>query len=164
MHTSSVPSTKETPGVGADRSNPVPLNTDTPLDAEWSLKVTSVNFDATAEIVAANQFNKPPSDGKKYVLVNFEAKYTGTKKTAPYALTLRVVGKATNVSITGSENFVVSPHFLDVTQDVCSGAALVADKEFTVAVADLDSLCCTQAPAVRPTFSSPFANASVLHC
>lgn len=46
---------------------------------DWSIKVVSVIPDASAEIVAGNQFNDPPVEGNQFFMAAIEATYTGTE-------------------------------------------------------------------------------------
>jgi Ca2+-binding RTX toxin-like protein len=45
------------------RGNPIPLGQAAPVGNGWSVKVTGVVPDATAQVLAANQFNDPPAAG-----------------------------------------------------------------------------------------------------
>lgn len=55
-----------------------PLDTATPIEmGEWSLTVTDVTLDATDEVLATNEFNDPPVDGRQFVMFGVEATYRG---------------------------------------------------------------------------------------
>jgi hypothetical protein len=53
---------------------------------EWDVKVTDVVLDAAAQMKAANMFNRPAKG--QYMLVTYEATYTGNKRTADVWLDL----------------------------------------------------------------------------
>lgn len=44
---------------------------------DWDVTINSVDLDATAEILAANSFNKAPAAGQTYMMVNVTMTYTG---------------------------------------------------------------------------------------
>ena len=45
---------------------------------DWDVRVTDVAFDADAAIMKANEFNESPAG--RYVLVSYEATYTGSER------------------------------------------------------------------------------------
>ena len=139
--TASATSTNAAPAPGR-RSNPVPLGSAVSVGDGWTLKVTAYNPNATAEILAANQFNKPPADGMQYALVGVELAYTdaGTKdKEAPFLVSLKAVGRS-NASYSWSDNFVVPPDQFDTTKDVFKGGSAKGNVAFTVTAADAPQL------------------------
>ncbi len=77
------PSPTPTPEPAAGtRDNPIPIDTLTEYSADsmWNFSVGATNPDATADVLAANQFNTPPADGSVFVLAPF---YLTTKPEAP---------------------------------------------------------------------------------
>ncbi len=61
---------------------PPPMSTlgDTYSVGDWDVKITKVTLNANSQIAHANMFNDKPKG--QYVLVNYEAVYTGSKRTA----------------------------------------------------------------------------------
>ena len=65
---------------------------DTLTGKEWTVVVNSFDPDATAEVMAENQFNEEPGDGKEYALVNLTVTYTGTDSGYAEFLSVAFVG------------------------------------------------------------------------
>jgi hypothetical protein len=88
------------PPVGT-RDNPVPLGQPAPLGNGWTLMVTQYFPDATAAVLAANQFNDPAPAGSQDVgMVAVSATYNGTGSShLDSGYMLRAVG-ARNVAYT----------------------------------------------------------------
>lgn len=59
------------------RENPAPLGSDI-VGKDFTVKINSVNLNATDAVMAANQFNEAPAAGNAYALVNATITYTGT--------------------------------------------------------------------------------------
>lgn len=73
---SSAPAADDEGPEAGSRENPVPIGTEVSSD-EWTVVVNSVKLDATAEVLAANEFNSAPADGSQYALINYTVTYTG---------------------------------------------------------------------------------------
>jgi hypothetical protein len=58
------------------RENPHPIGSVIETK-DWRVVVNSVTLAATDAVVAANQFNKPPTAGSEYILVNYSVTYIG---------------------------------------------------------------------------------------
>lgn len=80
--------------------------------ADWEVTIEQVETDADAIIAAANQFNDPPSG--RYILVTYEATYTGSDRTADAYMDLywsfttadqQVVDEAYAVTPSDTENW-----------------------------------------------------------
>jgi len=56
-------------GPGASKDNPAPVGTDVAAAKDWHITVTAPSTDATADIIKANQFNKPQVAGHKLYAV-----------------------------------------------------------------------------------------------
>lgn len=63
------------PDAGS-RNNPVQLGT-TISSRDWDITIISFDRDMTKEVLAANQFNDEPAEGKAYAIVEAEATYKG---------------------------------------------------------------------------------------
>lgn len=58
------------------RENPSPIGS-VVESKDWRVVVNSVTLAASDLVAAANQFNKPPTAGSEYILVNYSATYIG---------------------------------------------------------------------------------------
>ncbi|MDV6012333.1 hypothetical protein [Haloechinothrix sp. LS1_15] len=63
-------------GEYGTRDNPLEVGTTIEV-AGWELAVTEVTPDATDEILAENEFNEPPADGRQFVMFGVAATYVG---------------------------------------------------------------------------------------
>lgn len=70
---------EEAPAGDADgtRANPLPLGSTISTD-DWEVTVNAVDLDATAAILAENQFNDSPEDGHVYIMAELTATYVGS--------------------------------------------------------------------------------------
>jgi hypothetical protein len=127
-------------GRSGSLSSPVPLGTAADIGGGWMFKVVSYQPDGTAEVAAANQFNKPAPDGQVYVVANFEAAYNGDKDKANPIFSIKAVGPSKK-SYNAYDNFVVSPDpKFDLTTDVFKGSSTAGNAVFTVDAADANGL------------------------
>lgn len=69
------------------RDNPAPLGSEI-VGTDFTVKVNSVNLNATDAVLAANQFNEAPDAGTVYALVNATVTYTG--KDSSYAAEVQI--------------------------------------------------------------------------
>jgi hypothetical protein len=58
------------------RDNPLAIGTRIEM-GDWSLAVTDVELDATEAVMAENEFNGPPADGRQFVMFSVDATYEG---------------------------------------------------------------------------------------
>jgi hypothetical protein len=80
-------------GELGSRSAPLRLGTEIQRGADWRVAVLSFDADANAEIAAANQFNEPPPEGERYVLVRLRATYSGGEEgNAGFQLNVGYIG------------------------------------------------------------------------
>lgn len=61
---------------GTTRENPLPVGS-TIENKDWKVTLNSVNLDANDDIKKANDYNKDPEAGKKYMMANITAEYIG---------------------------------------------------------------------------------------
>lgn len=110
LGTNSESDNQEADGPGS-RDNPIPMGTAVDVGSGWTLKVNSASVEGTEEILAANEFNDLPPDGKQYVLVNVTAGYTGPDDSSVLSVELKVLGESTNKPTANYEttNAVVPP-------------------------------------------------------
>lgn len=76
----------DTPKVGT-RENPAPLGSSV-VGKDFTVKINSVNLNATDAVHAANEFNDAPDAGMTYALVNATVTYTG--KDSAYAAEVQI--------------------------------------------------------------------------
>ena len=67
------PEATPTPVAGRSRSNPNPLGQTTVVPPGWEITVLDVNGDAWSVVLAENQFNDPPEEGYRMVLITVRA-------------------------------------------------------------------------------------------
>lgn len=105
------PEQTEPPAAPEDgsRDNPVPIGQVADVGDGWTMKVNSVEVDGTATIMAANQFNEAPADGKQYVLVNVTVGYVGPDESSSAGVSVAALGQATNNPAKSYDSFVVAP-------------------------------------------------------
>lgn len=97
------PSPPPTPEVGT-RANPAPIGRTLNTTDGWSITVLSTIPDATAQVMAENQFNSPPAAGTQFFIATVQATYTGaTSATFDASYGLRAVG-ASNVGYSSFTN------------------------------------------------------------
>ena len=61
---------------GSSRENPLPVGS-TIENKDWKVTLNSVNLNANDDIKKANDYNKDPEAGKKYMMANITAEYIG---------------------------------------------------------------------------------------
>ncbi|WP_296149469.1 DUF4352 domain-containing protein [uncultured Corynebacterium sp.] len=61
---------------GSTRENPLPVGS-TIENKDWKVTLNSVNLNANDDIKKANDYNKDPEAGKKYMMANITAEYVG---------------------------------------------------------------------------------------
>jgi len=119
--------------------------------------VTGFTGDASAEIAAANQLNKPAPDGSKYTLVTLSITYhAGAKKQSANAfglVSLSAFGPAAvEIKANCAPSYPVIPDKLESTTELLDGGTLAGNVCFGVTAADAvgplllrisESLCAT---------------------
>jgi hypothetical protein len=71
------PAPAPAPRPGSTRENPIPLGQTAAISGGWQMRVLSSIPDATAQVLAENQFNDPPAAGRQFFIARVEATYTG---------------------------------------------------------------------------------------
>jgi hypothetical protein len=61
---------------GKTRENPIPVGQQAQV-GDWRVRVVGSTLDATQTVLAENMFNDEPEAGSQYVIVRFDATYTG---------------------------------------------------------------------------------------
>jgi hypothetical protein len=103
------------------RNNPLPLGTTITLGSpgapEWEITVGPATLNATDIVLAENQFNDPPEDGRQYALLNLTATYVGETSATPWSdISVSYVG-ADGVTYESYDTFAVAPEpFSDINE------------------------------------------------
>lgn len=115
------------------RDNPLPLGTRIQM-GDWTLTVTEVTLDATEQVLAENQFNDPPVDGRQFVVFSVDATYEGDDSgTAWLDFDWAIVGSAGNTFATGRDDYCgVIPGSLNDTGETFPGGSVSGDVCFSV--------------------------------
>lgn len=97
------------------RENPSPLGTVVESD-DWRVVVHSVSLAASDAVLAANQFNDPPTEGSEYILVNYSVTYIGDDPNGqmPAFVSVEYV-TADGRTVNGFDSSAVAPEPMDTT-------------------------------------------------
>lgn len=112
----------ETSDAGT-RANPNPLGS-TITNDDWSVTIHGVDLDATAKVLAENQFNDEPADGSVYILVDVTATYLGddAQGETPWVSVDYVTSGGNTIS--GTDALAVAPDQFDSFQTLYNGASV----------------------------------------
>ncbi|WP_235036109.1 hypothetical protein [Arthrobacter sp. 18067] len=100
---------------------------------DWRVVINSVTLAATDAVVAANQFNKAPSAGFEYILVNYTATYTGDDANGQMPVFVSVdYVTADGTTVDGTKSFAVAPEPIDNMSTLYKGATATGNKAFEV--------------------------------
>ena len=117
-------SDEPTPTEAAEgtRDNPVAVGTTVDL-GDGQVAIMDVTTDATEQVMAENQFNDPPAEGRQFVMWTVDASYTGEDSgTAWVDLGWGFVGNAGNTFNFGEEDYCGSiPNNLQDTGETFPG-------------------------------------------
>lgn len=107
------------------RDNPLPVGTRIEM-GDWTLAVTEVTLDATEQVMAENEFNDPPVEGRQFVLFEVDAAYGGEESgTAWLDFSWAIVGSAGNTFGTAMDDYCgVIPNSLDDTGETYPGGTV----------------------------------------
>jgi hypothetical protein len=95
------PEAEESAALGT-RDDPLTVGTVIEM-GDWRLSVTEITLDATDAVMAENEFNDPPVDGRQFVMFNVDATYAGAESgTAWLDFGWGIVGSAGNTFGGGS--------------------------------------------------------------
>lgn len=94
---------------GTTRSNPIPLGQAGNVGNGWTVTVTNVYPDATAQVLAANPSNGPPAAGNQYFMIAVTATYTGAGSSRLNSgFAMKAIG-ASNVAYASFEDACLLP-------------------------------------------------------
>jgi hypothetical protein len=123
------------------RDNPLEVGTRIEM-ADWTLAVTDVTKDATDEVMAQNEFNDPPVDGRQFVLFRVEATYEGEDSGNPWLdFSWAIVGSAGNTfsGMDFEEDYCgVIPDSLDEKGETYPGGSVEGNVCYSVPADQLD--------------------------
>lgn len=74
------------------RDNPAPIGS-TISSSDWDVVINSVNLDGNQAVADANQFNAPPAEGMKYIVVNATLTYKGADSSNDLMVTYAFVSE-----------------------------------------------------------------------
>lgn len=128
-------------GDAGTEAEPLPLGTEADLGNGWRIRVDSANLNATADVLAADEFNQEPSEGMRYAVVSVTMFFDGdgTKQRESPALGL-------DVSLWGSDRVERSESFvmaslddeIDSMSDIAAGSSLTGTAVFEVGANETD--------------------------
>ena len=124
-----------TPG----RQAPTALGQPVDLGDGWTITINGSEPDATATLLAANEFNDPPPAGFVYSLVDMTLAFDGDEEPSSiFSVSVDVVGDS---NVSGSNCSVSDvPDEIDRFADLFKGGSLSGNQCFVVNADDLDSL------------------------
>ena len=129
--------TETTEAVGT-RTNPVPIDTAFKVGDNWEVSLAATNPDATAAVLAENQFNEI-AEGRVAVMVSVTLTYVGAESGTPWLdLTMSYLGASGNTFGTGSDDScgVIPAELMDVNE-MFPGATSTANECFAVPASDV---------------------------
>jgi hypothetical protein len=128
------------PKPGTTRETALPIGTSVTLDGGWSTYVASVTPDATAAVLAENQFNSPPAAGRQFFIARVVATYLGAGSARfDGGFRLRVVGPSAVSYSTFSDSCGVIPDDLP-DPDVFTGGTIQGNVCWSVPSTDAGAL------------------------
>jgi hypothetical protein len=142
------------PQSGASRNDPVPKGVEVPFAGGWNVKVISVTPNATAAVLAENQFNDPPATGKQFFIARLSATYVGeghARFDGTYRI--RAVGNSGVILTTFSNGCGVIPDKLP-DPDVFPSGTVTGNLCWEVSASDASSLVAVDRPFLMDP--SPF--------
>ena len=132
--------------VQGTRQNPFPLGTEA-RNSSYALKVNTVTPDATAAVLAANQFNDPPAAGNQFYIANITVTYVAASPPSTTLLSVfvdfGVLGSANVLYQSFKQSCGVIPDDLDQFATVFTGGTLTGNICWEVPAAESGSLVFT---------------------
>ena len=132
---------------GNSRANPLPLSATVGIvsgDQHWTLRIISTQPDASAAVLAENQFNDPPAPGNQFFIATVGLSYvSGSEALHPgfeASYGLRAVGPSNVVYSTFGNSCGVIPDDFDVKGDLLAGGSMVGNICWSVPSSEAGSL------------------------
>lgn len=127
-------------GSMGTRDNPVPIGTAADVGGGWTVTVLDVIPNGTDQVLAENQFNDPPAEGRQFFMVTISATYTGANSsTFNSAVSLSAVGASNVAYETFEDRCGVIPNDLPSTE-VFGGGTITGNVCWSVRTDDVASL------------------------
>ena len=119
------------------RAQPVPAGAIANIGGGFRLQVLGITPDATAEMLAFNEFNDAPPAGSTYTLVNVALGYFGSADPiSAFMPTINAIGAA-SVAL---ETCYGAPDELDTFGELFAGGVMIGNLCFLTTPADIDGL------------------------
>jgi hypothetical protein len=108
---------------------------------EWDVTVLSAIPDATEAVLAENEFNDPPAEGRQFLMVEVSATYEGAESEEVFTgLTMTTVGDSAVAYTSFEDTCGVVPGELDTFSEVFPGGTQVGNLCWHVLTEDAESL------------------------
>lgn len=115
------------------RDQPLPLGSSIATD-EWQVTVNSFTADATAAVLAENQFNDPPADGHAYALANVTVTRVGADSGHTMLVSVDYITAGGNV-LHSYDAMAVAPDSLGL-EELFEGASVTGNVVFAIPAGD----------------------------
>lgn len=117
------------------RENPYPIGSIIE-SRDWRVVINSVTLAATDAVVAANSFNKPPTEGSEYILINYSATYIGDDPDGqmPAFVSIEYV-TANGTTVNGLDKLVAAPGPIDTMSTLYKDATATGNEAIEVPTA-----------------------------
>ncbi|WP_217913316.1 hypothetical protein [Miltoncostaea marina] len=134
------------PAPGSTRATAVPIGQGLAIHGGWAAAVLSVTPDATAAVLAENQFNDPPAPGRQFFIARVSATYTGAASSRFDAgFRLRVVGPSAVAYTTFGDSCGVIPDDIE-DPEVFTGGTITGNVCWSVPSGDVGGLVMFDSP------------------
>ncbi|MCZ7533807.1 MAG: DUF4352 domain-containing protein [Acidimicrobiia bacterium] len=108
---------------------------------DWRIRVSGVTADGTEMVLARNQFNDPPSEGRQFFVVHLEATYTGSESADFWIdVSLKVVGPSNVAYESFGDSCGVIPDAIDDSGEVFPGGSIAGNVCWSVTEQDAQGL------------------------
>ena len=124
-------------GEGSSRENALPVGSTIEND-DWKVTLDSVNLNANDDVKKANDFNKDPDAGKKYMMADITAEYIGDDPQGKAPMITVEYVSPSGESVSQFESIVVIDDDFDLTKTLYSGASTSGKMVFPIPESDGD--------------------------
>lgn len=108
---------------------------------DWRLRVAGVTADGTEAVLAENQFNDPPAEGRQFFLVHLEATYTGDESSDFWIdVSMKPVGPSSVAYESFEDGCGVIPNAIDDSGETFKGGSIHGDACWSVTAEDAGAL------------------------
>ena len=124
-------------GEGSSRENALPVGSTIEND-DWKVTLDSVNLNANDDIKKANDFNKDPDAGKKYMMADITAEYIGDDPQGKAPMITVEYVSPSGESVNQFESIVVIDDDFELSKTLYSGASTSGKMVFPIPESDGD--------------------------